>query len=80
MAVFPGFSNIGKVPELRRRVAFTLIVLAIYRVGVFISTPGVDRNVMRGVMRRSREPLDLRARHHAVHLRQHHHAAPGHGE
>ncbi|HEY6558938.1 MAG TPA: preprotein translocase subunit SecY [Polyangiaceae bacterium] len=53
MAVFRGFSNIGKVPELRRRVAFTLIVLAIYRVGVFISTPGVDRNVMRGVMRSS---------------------------
>jgi preprotein translocase subunit SecY len=46
MAVFSGFSNIGKVPELRRRIAFTLMILAIYRVGVFITTPGVDRVVM----------------------------------
>jgi len=51
MAVFQGFSNIGKVPELRRRIAFTLIVLAIYRLGVFITTPGVDRHVMRQVVK-----------------------------
>ncbi|MDX2055198.1 MAG: preprotein translocase subunit SecY [Polyangiaceae bacterium] len=51
MAVFQGFSNIGKVPELRRRIAFTLIVLAIYRVGVFITVPGVDRHVMRQIVK-----------------------------
>lgn len=50
MAIFSGFSNIGKVPELRRRIAFSLMVLAIYRVGVFITTPGVDRNVMRNIV------------------------------
>ena len=50
MAIFRGFSNIGKVPELRRRIAFTLMVIAIYRVGVFISTPGVDRNVMQSIV------------------------------
>ena len=33
MAVFGGFSNITKVPELRRRIAFSLGILAIYRVG-----------------------------------------------
>ena len=31
MAIFQGFSNIGKVPELRRRIIFTLIIIAIYR-------------------------------------------------
>jgi preprotein translocase subunit SecY len=46
MAALAGFSNIGKVPELRRRIIFTLIVIAIYRVGVFVTTPGVDRVVM----------------------------------
>jgi preprotein translocase subunit SecY len=51
MAVAGGFSNITKVPELRRRIGFTLIVLAIYRIGVFITTPGVDRSVMRAVVR-----------------------------
>jgi preprotein translocase subunit SecY len=43
MAVFRGFSNIGKIPELRRRILFSLTILAIYRIGVFLTTPGVDR-------------------------------------
>jgi preprotein translocase subunit SecY len=38
--------NIFKLPELRRRVLFTLGMLAIYRFGVFVSVPGVDRTVM----------------------------------
>src|SRR5687767_13652281 len=50
MAAFEGFANIGKVPELRRRIAFTLSIIAIYRVGIFITTPGVDRNVMRNIV------------------------------
>jgi preprotein translocase subunit SecY len=45
-----GFSNITKIPELRRRILFTLGMLAVYRVGVFITAPGVDRNVMRSVV------------------------------
>lgn len=51
MAIFEGFSNITRVPELRRRILFSLGVIAIYRVGVFITTPGVDRAVMRSVVR-----------------------------
>lgn len=50
MALFSGFSNIGKVPELRQRVLFTLGILAVYRVGVFVTTPGVDRSVMNRVV------------------------------
>ena len=50
MAVLGGFSNIGKVPELRKRVIFTLFMLAIYRIGVFVTVPGVDRRVMQAVM------------------------------
>jgi preprotein translocase subunit SecY len=50
MAALAGFSNIGKVPELRRRIIFTLIIIALYRVGVFVTTPGVDRAVMRNVV------------------------------
>ncbi len=46
-----GFANITKVPELRRRVLFTLGMLAIYRIGVFITVPGVDRSVMKSVVR-----------------------------
>ncbi|HAN32124.1 MAG TPA: preprotein translocase subunit SecY [Myxococcales bacterium] len=38
--------NIGKVPELRKRVIFTLSMLAVYRIGVFVAVPGVDRQVV----------------------------------
>jgi preprotein translocase subunit SecY len=47
-----GFANIGKVPELRKRVLFTLGMLAVYRIGVFVTIPGVDRNVMHSVMKK----------------------------
>jgi preprotein translocase subunit SecY len=50
MSVIAGFANINKVPELRRRVLFTLAMLAVYRIGAFVTIPGVDRNVMRAVM------------------------------
>jgi len=32
-----------KIPELRKRILFTLALLAVYRIGCFITTPGVDR-------------------------------------
>ncbi|MDF1564992.1 MAG: preprotein translocase subunit SecY [Deltaproteobacteria bacterium] len=38
--------NIFRITELRNRIAFTLAMLAVYRVGIFISVPGVDRVVM----------------------------------
>jgi preprotein translocase subunit SecY len=43
-------ANIFKIPELRSRLLFTLGMIAIYRIGIFITTPGVDRNVMRQIM------------------------------
>jgi preprotein translocase subunit SecY len=53
MATLAGISNFHKVPELRRRVIFTLGMLAVYRIGVFVTVPGVDRNVMRQAMAKS---------------------------
>ena len=38
-----GFWNIGKIPELRNRILFTAALLAVYRIGIFVSIPGVDR-------------------------------------
>lgn len=34
--------NIGKVPELNKRLLITLGLLLVYRIGVYIPTPGVD--------------------------------------
>ena len=36
------FSNIFRVPDLRKRVMFTLAMLAVYRLGSHIPTPGID--------------------------------------
>lgn len=44
------FTDIPKVPELRRRLLFTLGVLALYRVGIFITVPGVNRTAMEAMM------------------------------
>src|SRR5206468_5370795 len=41
-----GFQNASKIPELRRRVLFTLAMLAVYRLGVHVPTPGIDRQAL----------------------------------
>jgi preprotein translocase subunit SecY len=37
-----GFGNILKIPELKRRLLYTAALLAVYRVGVHVPTPGID--------------------------------------
>ncbi len=37
-----GFQNIFNVPELKKRIFFTLALLAVYRIGAHIPTPGID--------------------------------------
>lgn len=37
-----GFGHLFKIPELKRRILFTLGLLAIYRIGAHIPTPGID--------------------------------------
>ena len=41
-----GFWNIAKIPELRKKILFSLALLAVYRLGVSVTIPGVDRAVM----------------------------------
>jgi len=41
------FSNLFKIQELRKRLLFTLGLLAVYRIGVFVTAPGVNREVMK---------------------------------
>lgn len=41
-----GLENIGKVPELQKRILFTLFMLFVYRIGVHIPTPGIDPAIM----------------------------------
>src|SRR5437868_87850 len=36
--------NVFRIPDLRKRVLFTLGLLAVYRIGAYIPTPGIDTN------------------------------------
>ncbi|MEC9005988.1 MAG: preprotein translocase subunit SecY [Nitrospirota bacterium] len=38
------FQNILKIPELRGRVLFTLAMLAVYRIGAHVPTPGINND------------------------------------
>jgi len=40
------FGSLTKIPELRKRILFTIMMLGIYRIGVFVTVPGVDREVV----------------------------------
>jgi preprotein translocase subunit SecY len=42
--LFEAISNIFRVPDLRKRVLFTFAMLAVYRFGSFVPTPGIDVN------------------------------------
>ncbi len=42
MSALQSFANIFSVPDLRKRILFTFLVLAVYRLGAHIPTPGVD--------------------------------------
>lgn len=44
------FANVFRIAELRSRLAYTLALLAVYRIGIFINTPGVDRAAMNAFM------------------------------
>lgn len=41
------FQNIFRIPDLRKRIIFTLIIVFIYRLGGHVPTPGVNAEVLR---------------------------------
>ncbi len=43
-------ANIARVSELRNRILFSLAMLAVYRIGVFVTVPGVDRQLVARMM------------------------------
>ncbi len=40
--LFEAFANIFRVPDLRKRLLFALGLLAVYRLGGHIPTPGIN--------------------------------------
>jgi len=44
--LFETLKNAWKIPDLRKRILFTLLMLVIYRLGAMIPVPGIDRAVV----------------------------------
>jgi len=55
--VLKGVEGLGNVPELRKRIIFTLLMLAVYRVGVQIPTPGIDAQALASFFARAQGTL-----------------------
>src|SRR5262245_26896383 len=52
-----GFQNASRIPELRRRGLFALGMLAVYRLGVHVPTPGIDRQAMAAFFEQQKNTL-----------------------
>ena len=62
------FANIFRIPDLRKRVLFTLGLLAVYRLGAFIPTPGINADALAQYFNmNSGSLLGLGVGHHALH-------------
>ncbi len=53
MKFFEAIANVFRIPDLRKRVLFTLALLAVYRVGGHIPTPGVNGNALNDFFNRN---------------------------
>ena len=47
--MFKSFINVFRVPELRNKILFTLLMLAIFRVGHSLPIPGIDQDAMKAM-------------------------------
>jgi preprotein translocase subunit SecY len=52
-----GFGNIFKIPELKKRILYTLALLIVYRIGVHVPTPGIDTVALASFFARAKGTL-----------------------
>jgi preprotein translocase subunit SecY len=54
-----GFQNIFKIPELKKRIFYTLALLVVYRVGVNVPVPGIDSAALAEIFNRFKGVLGI---------------------
>src|ERR1700680_971688 len=57
MKFFEAVANVFRIPDLRKRIFFTLALLAVYRLGGHIPTPGIDANRLADFFQRNQGTL-----------------------
>ncbi len=51
------FKNIFRIPELRKKIGFTFLIIFIYRLGGHIPTPGIDPDVLKDFFNQNQNSL-----------------------
>src|SRR5258706_3620590 len=57
MKFLEAVTNVFRVPDLRKRLLFALALLAVYRLGGHIPTPGIDTNKLEEFFRQNQGTL-----------------------
>ncbi len=52
--LFQALANMFRIPDLRRRILFTLALLAVYRIGAHIPTPGINTELLQRLFEEGR--------------------------
>ena len=52
-----GVQNIGRVPELQRRILFTFAMLGVYRIGAYVATPGINPGVIKDFFAQAQDTM-----------------------
>jgi preprotein translocase subunit SecY len=52
-----GVQNIGRVPELQRRILFTFAMLGVYRIGAYVATPGINPGVIKDFFSQAQDTM-----------------------
>ena len=51
--MFSRIANMFRVPDLRKKILFTLFIILLYRLGAFIPAPGIDTAAVQALRDRS---------------------------
>jgi preprotein translocase subunit SecY len=54
-----GFQNIFKIPELKKRIFYTLALMVVYRIGVNVPVPGIDSAALAEIFNRFKGVLGI---------------------
>ena len=55
LSTLRNIANIGRIPDLRNKVLFTLAMVVIYRIGAFIPSPGINFDAVAAIRARTEQ-------------------------
>ena len=52
-----GVANLSRIPELKRRILLTVLLIGVYRLGIFVPTPGIDPTKLKHLFEQTKGTL-----------------------